>query len=101
MNVLNCLPKSLQSKAKQALHEIWQANTREEAEKAFDLLLTYEPKYPSHPMLAKGPQVAINPIECFGIRPSARRGVCRAMGLHACVRRKTRRQRGFNYLGKV
>ena len=47
MNVLNCLPKSLQPKAKQALHEIWQADTREEAEKAFDLFLaTYEPKYP-------------------------------------------------------
>ena len=47
MNVLNCLSKSLQAKAKQALHEIWQANTREDAKKAFDLLLkTYEPKYP-------------------------------------------------------
>ena len=32
MNVLNGLPKSLQSRAKQALHEIWQANTREEAD---------------------------------------------------------------------
>ena len=47
MNVLNCLPKSLQVKAKQALHEIWQANIRENAKKAFDLFLkTYEPKYP-------------------------------------------------------
>ena len=47
MNVLNCLPKSVQAKAKQALHGIWQAETREEAEKAFDLFLTtYEPKYP-------------------------------------------------------
>ena len=46
-NVLNCLPKSLQPKAKQALHEIWQAETREDAGKAFDLfLVTYEPKYP-------------------------------------------------------
>lgn len=42
MNVLNCLPKSLQPKAKQALHEIWQADTREDAGKAFDpLLATY------------------------------------------------------------
>ena len=47
MNVLNCLPKSAQAKAKQALHAIWQAETRAAAEKAFDLLLeTYEPKYP-------------------------------------------------------
>jgi len=26
-NVLNCLPKSVQPKAKQALHDIWQADT--------------------------------------------------------------------------
>ena len=46
MNVLNCLPPSIQPKAKQALHEIWQADTQEEAEKAFDLFLrTYEAKY--------------------------------------------------------
>jgi putative transposase len=47
MNVLNPLPKSVQAKAKQSLHEIWQAETRREAEKAFDLFLkTYEPNYP-------------------------------------------------------
>ena len=39
MNVLNCLPKSL--------HAIWQAETKADAEKAFDLFIeTYEPKYP-------------------------------------------------------
>ena len=47
MNVLDCLPKLAQPKAKQALREILQVETREDAEKAFDLLLkTYEPKYP-------------------------------------------------------
>ena len=47
MNVLNCLPKSVQAKAKQALHAIWQAETKADAEKAFELFLkTYEPKYP-------------------------------------------------------
>ncbi len=47
MNVLNCLPKSVQSKAKQALHAIWQAETKADADKAFELFLkTYEPKYP-------------------------------------------------------
>jgi len=47
MNVLNCLPKSAQPKAKQALHNIWQAETQADAEKAFDLFIkTYEPKYP-------------------------------------------------------
>ena len=39
MNVLNCLPKSVQGKAKQALHAIWQAETKADAEKAFDLFL--------------------------------------------------------------
>ena len=34
MNVLNCLPKSVQAKAKQALHAIWQAETKADAEKA-------------------------------------------------------------------
>ena len=39
MNVLNCLPKSVQAKAKQALHAIWQAETKANAEKAFDLFV--------------------------------------------------------------
>ena len=47
MNVLNCLPKLSQPKAKSALHNIWQAETKEDADKAFDLFVkTYEPKYP-------------------------------------------------------
>ena len=47
MNVLNCLPQSAQPKAKQELHNIWQAETQADAEKAFDLFIkTYEPKYP-------------------------------------------------------
>jgi transposase-like protein len=46
-NILNKLPKSQQPKAKAALHEIWMAATRPEAEKAFDHFLTvYRPKYP-------------------------------------------------------
>lgn len=46
-NVLNKLPKSQQPKAKAALHEIWMAATRKEAEQAFDHFLTvYRPKYP-------------------------------------------------------
>ena len=36
MNVLNKLPKSLQSSAKSHIHDIWMADTREDAEKAFD-----------------------------------------------------------------
>ena len=46
MNVLNCVPKSVQAKTKQALHAIWQAETKTEAEKALELFVkTYEPKW--------------------------------------------------------
>lgn len=47
VNVLDKLPKSAQPKAKAALHAIYEAETRIEAEKAFDLFVaTYEAKYP-------------------------------------------------------
>jgi transposase-like protein len=46
-NVLDKLPKGVQPKAKGMLHEIYQAPSRADAEKAFDLFLrTYEAKYP-------------------------------------------------------
>jgi putative transposase len=46
-NVLEKLPKSVQPKVKEALHNIWQAETWEEAYKAFDLCIErFEPKYP-------------------------------------------------------
>ncbi len=38
-HVLNTLPKSLQPKAKQALHDIRQADTRDNAEKALELFV--------------------------------------------------------------
>lgn len=45
-NVLNKMPKSVQPKAKTDLHEIWQAETRETANKAFDHFLEkYGVKY--------------------------------------------------------
>lgn len=45
-NVLNKMPKSVQPKAKADLHEIWQAETREEANRAFDHFLEkYAAKY--------------------------------------------------------
>jgi putative transposase len=46
-NVLDKLPKGSQPKAKAALHEIYEAETKAAAEKAFDLFVaTYEAKYP-------------------------------------------------------
>ena len=46
-NILNALPKSLQPKAKAALHEIWMAPTRAAADAAFkQFVQTYQAKYP-------------------------------------------------------
>jgi putative transposase len=46
-NVLDKLPKRLQPEAKEKLHQIWMAETRADAEQAFDLFLTtYQAKYP-------------------------------------------------------
>jgi transposase-like protein len=130
MNVLNCLPKSLQPKAKQALHEIWQANTRGDAEKAFDLFLkTYEPKYPKAALCLEKDRDELmafydfpaqhwqsirtsNPIEStFGtIRHRTKRskgcltrdGMLHMMfKLGQCAQKNWRRQRGFDYLAKV
>lgn len=130
MNVLNCLPKSLQAKAKQAMHAIWQADTREEAKKAFDLfLVTYEPKYPKAIVcLQRDCQELLafydfpaphwqsirtsNPIEStFGtIRHRTKRSkgcLSRDGMLHMifklgmCAETKWRRLRGFIYLAKV
>ena len=45
-NVLNALPTSIQAKAKGHLHDIYEAETRKKAEKAFDFFLAaYGPKY--------------------------------------------------------
>ena len=46
-NGLNALPKSVQPKAKQVLHDIWRAETKGEAEQAFEgFLNTSDTKYP-------------------------------------------------------
>jgi transposase-like protein len=46
-NVLDKLPKRLQAEAKQKVHAIWMAETREAAGDAFDLFIdTYQAKYP-------------------------------------------------------
>jgi len=46
-NILTKIPKSLHAKAKAMLQDIWMADTRQNALKAFDLLVqTFEAKYP-------------------------------------------------------
>jgi putative transposase len=130
MNVLNYLPKSAQPKAKQALHEIWQAEIRADAEKASDLFLkTYEPKYPKAAICLHKDREELmafydfpaqywqsirtsNPIEStFGtIRHRTKRSkgclsrdgtLHRMFKLGLCVEKKWRRLRGFDYLAKV
>ena len=130
MNVLNCLPKSSQAKAKQALHAIWQAETKADAEKAFDLFLkTYEPKYPKATLSLQKDREELmafydfpaqhwqsirtsNPIEStFGtIRHRTKRskgclsrdGMLHMMfKLAQCAENNWRRLRGFDYLAKV
>jgi putative transposase len=130
MNVLNGLPKSVQAKAKQALHAIWQAETKADAEKAFDLFLkTYEPKYPKAALCLQKDREELmtfydfpaqhwqsirtsNPIEStFGtIRHRTKRskgcltrdGMLHMMfKLGQCAQENWRRLRGFDYLAKV
>jgi putative transposase len=129
-NVLNAMPKSIQPKVKQALHEIWQAETRDHAHKAFDLFVrTYEDKYPKATILLQKDREELlafydfpaahwqslrttNPIEStFGtIRHRTKRskgcltrdGMLHMMfKLSECAEKNWRRQRGFAYLAKV
>ncbi len=130
MNVLNCLPKTTQGKAKQALHAIWQAETRVDAEKAFELFIrTYEAKYPKATVCLQKDREELlafydfpaqhwqsirttNPIEStFGtIRHRTKRskgclsrdGMLHMMfKLGQCAQKNWRRLRGFDYLAKV
>ena len=128
--MLNCLPKSAQAKARQALHAIWQAATKADAEKAFELFLkTYEPKYPKATLCLQKDREELlvfydfpaphwqsirtsNPIESTfaTIRHRTRRskgclsrdGMLHMMfKLGRCAQKNWRRLRGFDYLAKV
>lgn len=129
-NVLNCLPKNLQGKAKQGLHDIWQADTRDNATRAFNLFVdTYEIKYPkaSHCLQKDRTELLAfydfpaqhwqsirtsNPIEsCFATirhRTKRAKGCLNREGmlhmmfkLGQCAEKKWIRLRGFDYLAKV
>ena len=130
MNVLNCFPKSSQAKAKQALHEIWQAETKADAETAFDLFIaTYEAKYPKATLCLQKDREELmtfydfpaqhwqsirtsNPIESSfaTIRHRTKRtkgclsrdGMLHMMfKLSQCAEKNWRRLRGFDYLAKL
>lgn len=129
-NILNYLPKSSQPKAKSGLHEIWQAETKENAEKAFDLFVkTYEDKYPKATTCLEKDRDNLlafydfpathwqsirttNPIE--STFATIRHRTKRSKGclsrltmlnmlykLGMCAEKNCRRLRGFDYLAKV
>jgi len=129
-NVLNYAPKPVQAKMKQALHEIWQAETRQDAETAFaHFVAMYEPKYPKATQCLQKDRDELlafydfparhwqslrttNPIESsFGtIRHRTKRSkgcLSRDGMLHMifklgeCAEKNWRRLRGFDFLAKV
>jgi len=61
-NVLNKLPKTLQKAAKDKIHQIWMAPTKDDADKSFDTFIkTYEAKYPKAVQcLAKDREALLN-----------------------------------------
>lgn len=129
-NVLNKLPKSSQPKAKQGLHDIWMAESKAEAVKAFDLFIeTYQDKYPKVTQCLLKDQLELltfydfpakhwqsirttNPIESTfaTIRHRTKRSkgcLSRDTMLHMmfklglCAEKRWRKLRGFDYLAKV
>ncbi len=129
-NVLNYLPKSVQPKAKSMLHEIWMAETRADAEVAFDrFVATLQAKYPkATECLSKDRQALLafyefpaehwihlrttNPIE--SAFATIRHRTDRTKGcvsrstllglvyrLGMCAQKRWRRLRGFKRLGEL
>ena len=129
-NILNRLPKSVQMRAKPALQEIWMAETRADANQAFDRFIdTYQDRYPQaadnllrdreelmafYDFPAKHWQSirTTNPIESTfaTIRHRTRRSkgclnrngmLCMMFKLARCAETRWRRLRGFKQLGQV
>lgn len=129
-NILNKLPKSAQPKAKKAVHEIWMAETLDNAQIAFDLFVkTYEDKYPGVVRCLLKDQDELltfydfpaahwasirtsNPIEStfatIRHRTKRSKGCLSLTGmlhmmfkLGQCAQKRWHRIRGFNHLAKV
>ena len=129
-NVLNKLPKTLQQQSKQRLHEIWMAEGRGDAERAFDLFIaSYQAKYPKAARcLAKDRDALLafydfpaehwvhirttNPIEStfatVRLRTAKTRGCLSretaftmVFKLTLCAQRKWRRLNGSNWMAEV
>ena len=129
-NVLNCAPKSVQPKMKDCLHNIWRAETQEDAEQAFDLFIEkFDAKYPKATRCLQKDREELlafydfpakhwqsirttNPIESvFGTirhRTKRSKGCLNRDGmlnmifkLGICAQENWRRLRGFDHLVKV
>ena len=129
-NILNKLPKSLQAKAKEKLHQIWMAPDKVEAQTHFDDFISiYEDKYPkAAKCLQKDREILLtfydfpaehwrhirttNPIESTfstvrlrtaKVRScfSSRTVVTMAFKLCQCAQKRWQRLYGYRKLGKV
>ena len=129
-NVLNYLPKSVQSKAKAGLHEIWMAETKASAQVAFDqFIASYGAKYPKateclakdrdallafydfpaeHWIHIRSSNVIESSFATVRHRTDRTKGCLTRDGMLAmiyklglCVERSWRRLRGFEWLAKV
>jgi transposase-like protein len=129
-NVLNKLPKSIQPKVKEKLHQIWRAPDKAEAQKHFDDFISiYEAKYPkATECLQKDREVLLtfydfpaehwrhirttNPIESTfstvrlrtaKVRScfSSKTVVTMAFKLCQCAQKRWQRLYGYRKLGKV
>ena len=129
-NVLNYLPKSAQAKAKAGLHEIWMAETKQQADVAFDRFVTnYGAKYPKaseclakdraallafydfpaeHWIHIRSSNVIESSFATVRHRTDRTKGCLTRDGMLAmiyklglCAERSWRRLRGFEWLAKV
>jgi len=129
-NVLNYLPKSAQAKAKAGLHEIWMAETKQQANLAFDRFVTnYGAKYPKaseclakdraallafydfpaeHWIHIRSSNVIESSFASVRHRTDRTKGCLTRDGMLAmiyklglCAERSWRRLRGFEWLAKV
>jgi putative transposase len=129
-NVLNYLPKAAQAKAKAALHEIWMAETKNGADKAFDQFVTnYGAKYPKateclakdraaslafydfpaeHWIHIRSSNVIESSFATVRHRTDRTKGCLTRDGMLAmiyklglCAERSWRRLRGFEWLAKI
>ena len=130
MNVLNCLPKLSQPKVKAVIYNIWQAETKDDAQNVFDLFIKiYEPKYPKATLCLQKDRTELvvffdfsaqhwqsirtrNPIEsAFATirhRTKRSKGCLSRYGmlhmmfkLGQCTEQNWRKLRGLDYLAKV